>query len=308
MDLPLCAAWKTSGVTVAGREDELKEPLGLYTTRDGTLYVVDRLNHRVMTYALNGGRNGTQIGDGIGSEPRQLLGPTAVVVNEETNEVYISDYGNRRIQLWSEGGLGLNVETVIPNNSETNHLLQADDIQLDPRSNDILYILDEQRGDISIWTLRAKDSDSSFQVPQGTSGIYVDAQQNVYAAACYENEISTWVNGSRVIGTGPSANPLNRLHCPIAVTVDSIGNMFIVDSRNHRIMRWEVNTTEGICITGCSTAPGNKADQLAKPTDLTFDWKGNLLVSDTGNHRVQRFDLFINTSCGKYRASTIIGL
>ena len=169
MDLPRCAAWKTSGVTVAGREDELREPLRLYSTRDGTLFVADRRNNRVMKYTSNGGRNGTQIGDGIGSEPRQLFRPTAVVVDEATNAVYISDYGNRRIQLWSEGGLGLNVETVISevisNNSDTNHFHQADYIQLDPRSSEILHILDEEFRRVLIWRLRAKDFNNSFEVP-----------------------------------------------------------------------------------------------------------------------------------------------
>lgn len=78
--------------------------------------------------------------------------------------------------------------------------------------------------------------------------------------------------------------------------------MFIADSKNHRIIRWELNVPQGICIVGCSATRGNQSDQLAEPKDVAFDSKGNLLVADTENHRVQRFDLFMNASCGKYRA------
>ena len=278
--------------------------MGLYATRDGTLYVVDRYNDRVVKYASTSGQNGTQIGDGRGNGPRQLVAPTAVVVDEATNAVYICDHENSRIQLWSEGGLGPNVETVLgtstSNDTDTSAFPQADDIQLDPGSNDTLHILDIRNARLSKWKFWAKNSESSYAVYRGAMGIHVDAQRNLYVADCYRHEITKWANGRHVGGTGESASPLNQLKCPSAVVVDSRGNMFIVDSRNHRIMRWEVNATQGACIVGCSTTRGNSTDQLSFPKDVTFDWKGNLLVADTGNNRVQRFDLFINATCGEY--------
>ena len=309
VDLPLCAAWKTSGVTVAGREDgicgdaldQLAEPGGLYATRDGTLYVVDRGNHRVMKYTSGGGRNGVQIGDGRGSGPRQLDAPNAVAVDEVTNAVYISDYGNKRIQMWSEGGIGSEVETVLEPLT-TNNFFPAEDIQLDPRSNDILYILESWSFRVSRWKLRAKYTDSSFKVFWGTSGFHVDAQQTVYFPVPYLNEVFQWANGRRVSVTGERDSQWNPLNNPSAVVVDSGGGVFIADSENHRIILWELNAPTGICVLGCSATRGNKSDQLAKSKDVTFDSKGNLLVADTENHRVQRFDLFINARCGKYRA------
>ena len=279
--------------------------MGLYAARDGTLYVVDRGNHRVMRYAPNSGRNGTQIGDGRGNGPRQLDGPTAVVVDEVINAVYISDYENKRVQLWHDRGMSARVETVLgqltTNNSGTSSFSQANDIQLDPRSNDTLYISDTPKRRVWRWKLHSKDGDSSFLVSQAPSGIHVDAQQNVYVADCYAHEISKWFDGDRVAETSQGVSLLNRLNCPSAVVVDRNGNMFIADSQNHRIVLWEVNATRGICIVGCSTIRGNRTDQLDTPTDVTFDWKGNLLVADTANNRVQRFDLLINTSCSTYR-------
>jgi DNA-binding beta-propeller fold protein YncE len=136
-------------------------------------------------------------------------------------------------------------------------------------------------------------------------GIHVDAQRNVYVADCYRHEISKWVNGRRVGGTSQNASPLNQPRCASVVVADSRGNLFIADTLNQRIIRWEVNATQGVCIVGYSTVPENRADQLSSPKDVTFDWKGNLLVADTGNNRVQSFDLFINTTCGEYRALTL---
>ena len=310
MDLPLCAAWKTSGVTVAGREDgtfgnalnELTAPRGLYATRDGTLYVVDRGNHRVMKYTSSSDRNGMQIGDGRGSGPRQLFFPTAVAVGEATNTVYISDYGNSRIQLWREGGIGARAETVLGSPTMDN-FSRAEDIQLDPRSNDTLYTLEVLRSRVSRWKLCAKNMDSSFRLVWDSSGFYVDAQQTVYLAMLYLSEVSKWTNGRHVFVTDRHGSQLNPLNSPYAVVVDSSGGVFIADSKNHRIIRWELNAPQGICIVGCSATRGNQSDQLAKPNDVTFDAGGNLLVADTENHRVQRFDLFMNISCGKYQST-----
>lgn len=262
-----------------------------------------------MKYSLNGGRNGTQIGDGRGSKPRQLSIPNAVVVDEENNLVYISDYGNNRIQLWNEGGLGVNVETVIKkpisSGNGTINFFQADDIQLDPRSNDILYILDSQLKHVFKWELPTTHAEKIAPILPGAVGIHVDAQQNIFEANCAQHRIIHRPKYRILAGTGQRGNKLNQLDCPSAVVVDSGGNMFIADTDNHRIMFWEMNTKEGICIVGCSITRGTQADQLALPKDVIFDWQGNLLVADTENHRVQRFDTFINQSCGKYIAQLL---
>lgn len=264
-----------------------------------------------MKYTLDTGRNGTQIGDGRGTGPRQLYGPVAVTVDEEINAVYISDFENNRIQRYTEGELGLTVETVIqrppPDDFETGVFSQADDIHLDPLSRDVLYISETSLERISRWQLHATLSNTSIHLrSRGPVGIYVDAQRNIYVAEHDGQKISRWLAGRRVAGTGRRGNALNQFKDPMAVTVDSDGRMFIVDSSNHRIMRWEANATQGICMVGCSTTSGNRADQLAEPADLTFDWQGNLLVADLRNNRVQRFDLFVNASCGKYRAFSSI--
>ena len=313
-DLPLCAAWKTEGVTVAGHEDgepgdavdALNEPVGLYAARDGTVYVADQGNHRVMRFTLNGSRNGTPIGDGKGNEPRQLDSPNAVVVDEATNAVFISDFGNRRIQLWREGEIGVGVETVIGkrdlNRSDTEAFYGADGIQLDPRSNDILYISEAAVRTVSRWKLRAKHSNSSSRLFHTPRGIHVDAEQNTYVVHYSADYVSKCSLGKCVPVKVQSGYRLPNYQSPSTVTVDSDGRLFIADTGNDRIMRWQLNAADSTCIAGCSETRGNRTDQLAEPRDLMFDWKGNLLVADTANNRVQRFHLFIDAECGKYRA------
>ena len=319
VDVPLCAAWKTEGVTVAGREDggagdsadELNKPVGLYAARDGTLYVADTENHRIMKYAPNGGRNGTQIGDGKGSGPRHLNSPNAVAVDEDMNTVYINDKQNQRIQLWREGGTDACVETVMvrvdQNSSSIDTSFRAEDIQLDPQSKDrSLYILEQHKQRVTRRRISAAIDDISFRVHQDSTGIHVDTQQNLYVVSCRYNEIRKWPRGQSVAGTGQPEVALDLINCPTAVVVDNDGRMFIADTKNHRILLWYYRSREGICIAGCSGTRKNITHKLAAPNDLSFDWHGNLLVADTGNNRIQRFDLFTDEKCGKYHRQTVL--
>ena len=308
VNLPLCATWKTTGITVAGHEntssgvalDALRGPVGLYAARDGTLYVVDRGNDRVMKYTWNHGRNGTQIGDGTGSGPRQLNGPVSVAVDEEMNTVYISDYGNNRVQRWSGQGMDMSVETVIgelaQNPSDTRSVVETYDIQITPQSKDALYFSDLRNRRVMKWQLSVPSPEIMISGLQNPLGIHVDAQGDIHVAECERNRISRWSSGLLIGETRQGG-----LDCPSAVVVDGDGRMFIADTNNHRIVLWELNATQGVCLVGCSSARGKADNQLARPRDVIFDREGNLLVADTENNRVQRFDLFIDPQCGKSR-------
>jgi sugar lactone lactonase YvrE len=313
VDLPLCAAWKTSGITIAGRQDAassaeldaLHEPMGLYAAKDGSLYVADHMNDRIMMYNPSSGGIGTPIGDGRGTSSPQLHKPTSVLLDPTTNTLYIVDGENGRIQRWNEGGLGTDVKTVFgqlrKNSTNDNARFLVHDIQLDPHLNSTLYISDVYHGRVIKWDLQASRSEIVVFKLSKPLGIHIDMQRNVYVAECGNSQISKWSRGTLVAGTRWSGNIQNRLNCSSAITVDPDSGMFIVDTNNHRILRWQLNSLHGKCLIGCSAARGNAAHQLAEPQDITFDWKGNLLVADTGNNRVQRFDMYIDTLCGKYR-------
>lgn len=69
------------------------------------------------------------------------------------------------------------------------------------------------------------------------------------------------------------------------VEVDSAGNIFILDSRNYRVVsftaegefRWEVGEKGG--------GPG----EFKRPEDLTLGRTGDFFVLDTGNRRIDHF-------------------
>ncbi|CAF4156779.1 unnamed protein product, partial [Adineta steineri] len=71
--------------------------------------------------------------------------------------------------------------------------------------------------------------------------------------------------------------------------IDDEKSIYIADSRNSRIVKWQLNSNIGEIIAG-ENVQGNRNKQLSKPTDMIFDKENNsFIISDTGNRRVVRY-------------------
>ncbi len=91
-----------------------------------------------------------------------------------------------------------------------------------------------------------------------------------------------------------------RLRYPHDVTVDGAGNLYIVDTWNHRIRKADptgiVTTAAGSgttgedgCGFGGDGGPATQA-QLCFPSGAAADGAGNLYIADTLNHRIRKVD------------------
>ncbi|CAF5029558.1 unnamed protein product, partial [Rotaria sp. Silwood1] len=93
-----------------------------------------------------------------------------------------------------------------------------------------------------------------------------------------------------VAGSNGKGESLKQLSYPRGVIVDQIGQIYVADSDNHRIMRWFEGSEEGTIIVG-GNGKGEQSDQLNNPFGLSFDREYNLYVADCGNNRVQKFEI-----------------
>jgi sugar lactone lactonase YvrE len=84
-----------------------------------------------------------------------------------------------------------------------------------------------------------------------------------------------------------------QLSDPQGVTVDHFGNVYVADSSNQRIMRWQPGSKEGNIIVG-GNEEGQQSNQFSGLRGLSFDRQGNLYVVDWNNHRVQKFAIDSN--------------
>ncbi len=141
-----------------------------------------------------------------------------------------------------------------------------------------------------------------LQVP---AGIAVDAAGNVYFADSYNHRVRRIAAGTGIIttvaGNGVStyggdggAAVAASLNYPVTIALDSSGNLYIADAVNNRIRRVSalnnIITTFAGNGTAAPTGDGGPATaaSLNGPTGIAFDNAGNLLIADSGNHRVRR--------------------
>jgi DNA-binding beta-propeller fold protein YncE len=84
--------------------DRFDHPQGIYVNRNGSfIYVADMWNSRIQKWA-QGSREGVTVAglsDGTAGHDAETLNfPNDVIVDEETNVVYVIDSSNNRVQRW----------------------------------------------------------------------------------------------------------------------------------------------------------------------------------------------------------------
>ena len=287
------ARWLPSAVTVAGgigRDsglNGLSGPNGLFLDENGTLYVADTYNQRIMKW-MHGASLGSLVagGKGNGSSAEQLSYPSDLVV-DRNGTLYIADSFNKRIQQWSaEASSG---QTII------NGIIPKC-IALDGEGS--LYTADWTQYQLRKWR---KDDKVGQVLAIGLSyptRLYVDRNHSVYVADTSSHRVLKIDEGTidmAVVAGGSFGTDDHQLNYPYGVTVDELGNVYVADTKNHRIMSWSKGATSGTLIAG-GHSNGSRSDQLDEPVDLQFDREGNPYVADANNHRVQKF-LLDKSSC-----------
>jgi sugar lactone lactonase YvrE len=136
------------------------------------------------------------------------------------------------------------------------------------------------------------------------TGIALDGSGNLYVADFNNHRIrridAATQKISTVAGNGAAgyngddkAATTASLNNPTDVGFDASGNMLIADFRNHRIRK--VTGGQITTIAGTGTA-GDNGDgpltptslQLDSPSDVQVDADGNILIADSGNHKIRR--------------------
>jgi sugar lactone lactonase YvrE len=121
---------------------------------------------------------------------------------------------------------------------------------------------------------------------------------SLFIANFRANNIVQWVLGADswiliagdINGTaGNSSIMLDRCN---GVTLDPMGNVYVADSRNHRIQFFIAGQTEGTTIAEILSVNGSSPTELNTPYTVRLDSQLNLYIVDTGNHRIQRFQRY----------------
>ena len=71
------------------------------------------------------------------------------------------------------------------------------------------------------------------------------------------------------------------------IAVDGGDNIYVVETLEHRIQKFD---SDGNFIRMWGSGPGDGAGQFSTPIGIAVDTANNIYVADTNNHRIQQFD------------------
>ncbi|CAF2161349.1 unnamed protein product [Rotaria magnacalcarata] len=303
VNIPVNAKWTQNGVTIAGGHgygdatNQLSNPHGLFVDDDQTLVIAGYRNHRIMQWKNGDTTNGQVVagGNGAGNGLHQLIYPTDVLIDKETDSLIICDQGNRRIVRWSRRSGTTQGEILIDNidcwglaMDEQRYLYVSDWIKHEVRR----YQLGEKNGALVAGGNGQGAGLNQLNVP---TYLFVDQQQNVYVSDYVNNRVVKWNKGAKegivVAGGQGQGNALTQLNLPHGIVVDTLGTLYVADCYNHRVILWTRGDNKQSTVIAGGDGQGAGANQFNYPIGLSFDRHGNLYVADCDNYRVQRFSI-----------------
>ncbi|MDQ6989117.1 MAG: NHL repeat-containing protein, partial [Mariprofundaceae bacterium] len=244
----------------------------------GNIYFVESSKHRVrmverttgvITTVVGTGQAGYSGDHGLATQAR-LNNPQRITL-DGSGDLFVSDYNNHCVRkvdmatgiITTIVGSGIAGFSGDGGSATLAKLNSPEGLKVDATGN--LYI-----ADVKNLRIRKVDTKGVIRTVAG-NGVWL-----------YSGD-----NGQATMAT---------LYYPNDVALDSVGNLYIADTQNHRIRK--VDATTGVITTFAGTGlPGSlgngglaTAAQLHFPAGVDVDVSGNVLIADTNNHRVQKVD------------------
>jgi sugar lactone lactonase YvrE len=258
----------------------LNFPTALAVDRAGHLYIADTLNHRVRrvdaetgvitTVAGLGQPRG--FGDGGLAVEAGLNEPAALAVSDE-GVLYIADQSNNRV-----------------------------------RAVDLVTGVIRTVAGTGAAVYNGDGAAARATALAGPSGLALASDGTLFIADTFNGRIRAVDPGTGLIRTvagdggeyryqGPGEPPSSSLSRPSGIVLDGERNLYVTDSDNHLVRRWDRITGRVERVAGVGVADyggdGGAALEaaLSYPFGIVMDRAGHVFVADTFNHRIREIVL-----------------
>ncbi|CAF4038435.1 unnamed protein product [Rotaria sp. Silwood2] len=254
-----------SGTTEAGQANgvsgsslaALFMPASIVLDSNNNIYFTDSGNHRVMYWA-DGALSGSVIAGITGSAGHannQFSFPSGLIRNAASGTLYIADTGNDRIMQYLSGESTGTVVAGGNGRGTSNTQLNAPySFVFDSFTNSFI-IVNYGAHNVVRWILGATSwillAGSASGISGSTStllcnplSVVLDPMNNMYISDTANHRIQLFLsgdsNGTTIVGiTGSSGIGSTRLNRPYWAILDSQLNLYVADTFNHRVQKFE---------------------------------------------------------------------
>ncbi len=280
----------------------MNAPRAVAVAPDGSLYVADSRNNRILHFDANGNllnQWGTSSGNdpshpNPSAAPSTFNEPWGVAVGPD-GSVYVTDTWNNRIQKFTAAGQFVKAWSTV--SSPTDAFYGPRGIAVDSKGR--VFIADTGNKRIVIF-----DADGNYITQFGSAGldpgqfdepvgVTIDAQGTVYVTDTWNQRVQTFSQSPN----GMTFSPLKQwnvvgwygqsLDNKPFIAVDNKGHVFITDPEGFRVIEY---TTDGQLVQTWGDY-GSTQSTFGLAAGIAIDSQGNIWVSDAGNNRLMRFAL-----------------
>lgn len=282
----------------------MNAPRAMAFAPDGTFYVADSRNHRILHFAADGSpinQWGTSSGNATNSpNPAAAQGtfnePWGVAVGSD-GSVYVSDTWNYRIQKFSSTGRFLTMWSTFGPGAGQETFYGPRGLATD--AQDHVFVMDTGNKRVVVF-----DRDGKYLTQFGGAGldpgqfdepvgIAIDSAGVIYIADTWNQRIQTFMPSP----DGLTFTPLRQwdvaawygqsLENKPFIAVDNRGHVFITDPEGFRVIEY---TTDGQLIQTWGDY-GDTPTTIGIAAGIAVNSTGEVWVTDAGNNRVMRFTL-----------------
>ena len=275
--------------TILDISGQLNKPSDVSVSKNGLIYVVDGVNHKIKIFS----RKGTLLSSfgGKGSGKGQFSSPLGIDI-DDSGKVYIADSGNHRMQILSDTGSFITEIKLPPRNG---HGADPTDVAVD-NVNNRCYISDNDNHRILAYDLSTLTLIKTF----GRHGAGRDRfrypflmalgkEQNLYVVDVINTRVQVLRSqGSFVAEIGGWGVEKGEFFRPKGVAVDKYNRVYVSDSYTGVIQVFE---SSGEFYGALGNPATGKVQKFRTPMGLFLDQNNRLYVVETLANKVGVYQL-----------------
>lgn len=265
---------------------QFNQPQFLTFDSSGNMYVVDSGNNRVQKLDSSGG---------FISEFAIGFDPAGIAV-KSTGDIYIS-YVFAGIKKYNSAGVLQGSLSGSYDHTYGIGFAASGKLYATDGDNYRVHVYNTSDTEISIFGGVYGSGDGELASPRGVA---FDASGNIFiidtdnAKINKFNSSEVYVSSFGEVGSGLPAPAESKFSSPTSAAVDTSGNVYIADSGNDRIQKFDSDGNFLLQFGSFGSANtaiiGDKPGKFSFPSDVTVDSSGNIYVADEENKRVQKFN------------------